>query len=40
MSAELVLRGLTKRYDAETVLRDVDLTVPAGSITAVVGPSG
>ncbi|MBS4103695.1 ABC transporter ATP-binding protein [Tsukamurella paurometabola] len=40
MSAELVLRGLTKRYGAETVLRDVDLTVPAGSITAVVGPSG
>lgn len=40
MSAELALRGLTKRYGADTVLRDVDLTVPAGSITAVVGPSG
>ncbi|WP_336671834.1 ABC transporter ATP-binding protein [Tsukamurella sp. USMM236] len=40
MSAELALRGLTKRYGADTVLRDVDLTVAAGSITAVVGPSG
>ncbi|NMD57182.1 MULTISPECIES: ABC transporter ATP-binding protein [Tsukamurella] len=40
MSTELALRGLTKRYGADTVLRDVDLTVPAGSITAVVGPSG
>lgn len=40
MSAELVLRGLTKRYGDEAVLRSVDLTVPAGSITAVVGPSG
>ncbi|CAM3711907.1 ABC transporter ATP-binding protein [Tsukamurella ocularis] len=40
MSTELVLRGLTKRYGTDTVLRDVDLTVPAGSITAVVGPSG
>ncbi|KXP14476.1 ABC transporter ATP-binding protein [Tsukamurella pseudospumae] len=38
--AELQLRGLTKRFGAETVLREVDLTVPAGSITAVVGPSG
>ena len=40
MSAELRLRGLSKRFGAETVLRDVDLTVRAGSITAVVGPSG
>ncbi|KXP04326.1 ABC transporter ATP-binding protein [Tsukamurella tyrosinosolvens] len=40
MSTELALRGLTKRYGTDPVLRDVDLTVPAGSITAVVGPSG
>jgi len=40
MSTELALHGLTKRYGAATVLRDVDLTVSAGSITAVVGPSG
>ncbi len=40
MSAELALRGLTKHYGADTVLQDVDLTVAAGSITAVVGPSG
>ncbi|WP_019204347.1 ABC transporter ATP-binding protein [Tsukamurella sp. 1534] len=38
--AELRLRGLTKRFGGTTVLRGVDLTVPAASITAVVGPSG
>lgn len=28
------------RYDREAVLRDVDLTIPAGSLCAILGPSG
>jgi ABC-type Mn2+/Zn2+ transport system ATPase subunit len=36
------LDGVTCRYgrDGEPVLRDVDLTVPAGAFLGVVGPSG
>ena len=36
----LRLRKVTCRYGAETVLRDVDLDVAAGTFTGVVGPSG
>jgi iron(III) transport system ATP-binding protein len=36
----LVLHGLTKRYGGTLALDNVDLTVAAGSRTAVVGPSG
>lgn len=32
--------ALTRRYGSVTVLRDVDLTVAAGTVTAVLGPSG
>jgi putative ABC transport system ATP-binding protein len=32
--------GVTKAYGRLTVLRDVDLTVRAGELVAVVGPSG
>jgi iron(III) transport system ATP-binding protein len=38
--SELRLRGLSAGYGADAVLRGVDLTVPAGSITAVLGSSG
>jgi ATP-binding cassette subfamily C protein len=39
---ELALRGVTFAYgrDAEPVLRELDLTVPAGDHLAIVGPSG
>jgi ABC-type Mn2+/Zn2+ transport system ATPase subunit len=36
----LRLEHVTCRYGAETVLRDVDLDVRAGTFTGVVGPSG
>lgn len=33
-------RGLTKRFGALTVLRDIDLTIAAGRVTAILGPNG
>src|SRR5690606_34028059 len=38
--SQLDLRGLTKRFGAVTALAGADLTVPAGTLTAVLGPSG
>ncbi len=32
--------GLSKRYGDQTVLADLDLTVPAGTVTALLGPNG
>ena len=40
MTAALALHGLHKGFGANLVLRGVDLTVPAGATTALVGPSG
>jgi thiamine transport system ATP-binding protein len=36
----LLVRDLTVRFDGTTAVHDVDLDVPAGSVTAVLGPSG
>jgi thiamine transport system ATP-binding protein len=36
----LAVRDLTVRFDGTAVVEDVDLDVPAGSVTAVLGPSG
>lgn len=36
----LTVRGLTTRYGAIEALNDVDLDVPSGSITAVIGANG
>jgi ABC-2 type transport system ATP-binding protein len=33
-------RGLTKRYGAQTALRDLALQVPAGAVYLLVGPNG
>jgi lipoprotein-releasing system ATP-binding protein len=33
-------RGLVRRYGSLEVLRGIDLDIPAGQITAIVGPSG
>jgi branched-chain amino acid transport system ATP-binding protein len=38
--AALVVEGLTGGYGQTTVLRDVSLTVPAGTAVALLGPNG
>jgi ABC-2 type transport system ATP-binding protein len=38
--AAISVRGLRKRYDGRAVVDGVDLTVPAGAITALLGPNG
>lgn len=38
--SDLRLTGIHHSYDAEPVLRGVDLEIPAGRVTALVGPSG
>jgi ABC-2 type transport system ATP-binding protein len=42
MTQELAIEahGLTKSYDANPVLRGIDLAVPAGSVFALLGPNG
>ena len=40
MGTGLDVRGLSVRFGATEALGDVDLHVPAGSVTAVLGPSG
>ncbi|WP_030176456.1 ABC transporter ATP-binding protein [Spirillospora albida] len=36
----LAARGLTVGYDRRTVIEDLDLDIPDGSITVIVGPNG
>ena len=36
----IAVRGLSKRYGAQEVLRELDLDVARGRVTAVVGPNG
>lgn len=38
--AELELRGISKSFGAQPVLRDISLQVPDGSFTILLGPSG
>jgi ABC-2 type transport system ATP-binding protein len=40
MSAIVTTEGLTKQYKDTTALRDVDLSVPAGTVYGLVGPNG
>ena len=36
----LEIRGVSKSFGAATALRDIDLTVHAGEVVAIIGPSG
>lgn len=40
MNAIIQTRNLSKDYGATPVLRNIDLTVEAGELTAIMGPSG
>lgn len=40
MTPALEIRDLTLAYQSDPVLWDVDMTVPTGSLTAIVGPNG
>ena len=37
---DIVLTGVSKAYDGQSVLKDLDLRIEDGKITAVMGPSG
>ncbi|UFS68697.1 ABC transporter ATP-binding protein [Geomonas sp. RF6] len=36
----LTLKGVTKRFGAQVVLDEIDLEIPTGKITSIIGPSG
>jgi tungstate transport system ATP-binding protein len=36
----ITIRDLSKRYDGNTVLKDINLDVPTHTVTAIIGPSG
>jgi ABC transport permease subunit len=40
VGVELRIEGLTKSFGRQNIWRDVSMTVPAGEITAILGPSG
>jgi branched-chain amino acid transport system ATP-binding protein len=39
-TAVMELRGVSSGYGDSTILRNVDLAVPAGTVTALLGPNG
>lgn len=40
MGVEIKVEGLTKRFGSQTIWNDVTLTLPAGEISVMLGPSG
>jgi phospholipid/cholesterol/gamma-HCH transport system ATP-binding protein len=40
MGVEVVVEGLTKSFGRQAIWRDVSLTLPAGEISVMLGPSG
>ena len=40
MGVEIAVEGLTKTFGSQTIWRDVTLTLPAGEISVMLGPSG
>nr|WP_067826202.1 ATP-binding cassette domain-containing protein [Actinomadura kijaniata] len=40
MGIEVTVEGLTKSFGSQTIWRDVTLTLPAGEVSVMLGPSG
>ncbi len=40
MGIEVVVEGLTKSFGKQNIWRDVSLTLPAGEVSVMLGPSG
>ncbi len=40
MPTELLAHGISSGYGKTTIVRDVDLAVPPGKITSIIGPNG
>ncbi len=40
MGEAIQFRKVTKRFAGNTVLDDINLDIPAGSVTVILGPSG
>jgi phospholipid/cholesterol/gamma-HCH transport system ATP-binding protein len=40
VGVEVVVEGLTKKFGSQTIWHDVTLTLPAGEISVMLGPSG
>ncbi|MDV6265947.1 ABC transporter ATP-binding protein [Rhodococcus globerulus] len=40
MGVEVVVEGLTKSFGSQRIWQDVSLTLPAGEVSALLGPSG
>lgn len=40
MAEAIELRNITKRFSGNTILDNIDLDIPAGSVTVILGPSG
>src|SRR5437588_9798455 len=40
MGVEIKIQGLTKSFGRQVIWRDVTLTLPAGEISVLLGPSG
>ena len=38
--SDVVLQGITHRFESEDVLKNIDLTIPHGSLYTLLGPSG
>ena len=39
-ASRLGARGVSSGYGARTILKDLDLDVPAGVVTTIIGPNG
>ena len=40
MGEAIEFRKVTKRFSGNTILDEISLDIPAGSVTVILGPSG